>query len=44
MHPFDSWPHNREQCYGKLSDLTAGFVCEKVSHVFGLELIPKQEP
>lgn len=26
MHPSDSWPHNREQCCGKPSDLTAGFV------------------
>lgn len=26
IHPSDSWLHNREQCFSKPSDLTAGFV------------------
>lgn len=34
MHPSDSWPHNRELCCGKPSDLTAGFVWESQSCVW----------
>lgn len=29
IHPSDSWLHNREQCFSKPSDLTAGFVWGK---------------